>query len=215
MDTKIELFGFGLASAGWFCTILTRFLPMWNVSGTADNTTTTLPLYWDGVWLNWQHHSTGSLHCTFYQSLLSLTEHFNTWKILLVVSIGIGFLAIAAYPVGWIRYPKNMLFKVASGPGFVIGGLVLIVVLSWATHLTKGDLDISVSLTQECAAGIYTGWVGTGLLLVGGGVLSVVCCKEVRKQRKERRPAQTLELGVQDPLNTINSSSFIQTPLHT
>lgn len=213
MDMKIELVSFGLASAGWFCTILTRFLPMWNVSGMVENTTTTLPLYWDGVWLNWQHHRTGRLQCTFYQSLLSLTEHFTTWKILLVISIGVGFVAMAVYPVGWIRYPKNVHFKVASGPAFVLGALVLLVVLSWATHLTEGDLDISVSLTRKCGAGIFTGWVGTALLLVGGGVLSAICCKEVRKQRQERRPAQTIEPGVHDPLNTINTIGFIQTPL--
>ncbi|XP_051966220.1 claudin-4-like [Xyrauchen texanus] len=212
MDIKIEFFGFGLTCAGWFCTILTRFLPMWNVSGTLDNTTTTLPLYWDGVWLNWQHHTTGSLHCNFYQSLLPLTEHFTAWKILLIASIGTGFLAMAVYPVGWIRYPKNVRFKAASGPTFVIGGLLLLVVVSWATHLTEGDLDIGVSLTREWGAAIFIGWVGTALLMVGGGVLSIICFKEVRKRREERRLA-TSELGLEDPLRTINSSAFIQTPL--
>ncbi|XP_051963085.1 claudin-4-like [Xyrauchen texanus] len=207
MDIQIEFFGFGLACAGWFSAILTRFLPMWNVSGTVNNTTTTLPLYWDGVWLNWQHHRTGSLHCTFYQSLLPLTEHFTAWKILLIVSVGMGFIAMAVYPVGWIRYPKNVRFKAASGPAFVICGLLLMVVISWATHLTEGNLKIGVSLTREWAAAIFIGWVGTALLMVGGGVLSIICFKAVRKQREERRPA-TLEPGAQYPFHTINSSVY-------
>ncbi|XP_048017889.1 claudin-4-like [Megalobrama amblycephala] len=211
MDIKIEFASFGLASAGWFCTILTRFLPMWKVGGRVENTTTTLPLYWDGVWLNWQHHTTGRLHCTFYQSLLFLTEHFNTWKILIITSIGMGVIAMAVYAIGWIHYPRNIWFKAASGPSFVVSGLPLLVVVSWTTHLT--DSNANVLLTREWGAAIFTGWLGVVLLEVGGGVLSIICCRAVQKQRQDGSPAQTSEPGVQVPLHTIHSTTFIQSPL--
>ncbi|XP_051718147.1 claudin-4-like [Ctenopharyngodon idella] len=211
MDIKTEFASFGFASAGWFCTILTRFLPMWKVSGRVENTTTTLPLYWDGVWLNWQHHTTGRLHCTFYQSLLFLTEHFNTWKILIITSIGMGVIAMAVYAIGWIHYPRNIWFKAASGPLFVVSGLPLLVVVSWTTHLT--DSNANVLLTREWGAAIFTGWLGVVLLKVGGGVLSIICCRAVQKQRQDGSPAQTSEPGVQVPLHTIHSTTFIQSPL--
>uniref|UniRef100_A0A671SG54 Uncharacterized protein n=1 Tax=Sinocyclocheilus anshuiensis TaxID=1608454 RepID=A0A671SG54_9TELE len=166
MNIRLEFAFLGLASTGWFCSILTRFLPMWHVTGMVEDIKTTLPLYWDGVWLNWQHHTTGRLHCTFYQSLLNLTEHFNTWKILVITSIGMGTLAIAVYPIGWIRYPKNISFKIASGPMFVVSGLVLLVVISWTTHLTASKAD--AVLTRKFGSAIYTGWIGTVLLVMGG-----------------------------------------------
>lgn len=211
MDIKIEFVSFGLASAGWFCTILTRFLPMWNVSGMVENTTTTLPLYWDGVWLNWQYHTTGRIHCVFYQTLLSLTEHFFQWKILLLTSIAMGFIAVAVYPIGWIRYPKYIRIKAASGPWFIASALPLLIVISWTTHLTELKSD-DLSLTSELGAAIFTGWIGMVFLVVGGGVLSFICCKAVRKQQEDGRQPQTSEPGVQDPLNTIQSSAIMHSP---
>ncbi|TRY57993.1 hypothetical protein DNTS_027344, partial [Danionella cerebrum] len=142
---------------GWFCTILTRFLPMWTVTGTVENTTATLPLYWDGVWLNWQYHITG-LHCTFFQSLLFLTEHFTTWKFLLISALGLGFMGVIVYPIGWIRYPKYVRVKAFSGPLFLLSGFPLLIVVSWTTHLADWKAD--VSLRRELATAIFTGWIG-------------------------------------------------------
>ncbi|TWW76836.1 Claudin-6 Skullin [Takifugu flavidus] len=53
MEQRLEVAGFGLALTGWFCAILTRCVALWKVSGALDNTTATLPAYWDGVWLEW------------------------------------------------------------------------------------------------------------------------------------------------------------------
>ncbi|XP_073674580.1 claudin-4-like [Garra rufa] len=210
MNIRIEFAILGLAGTGWFCSILTKFLPMWNVTGEVENITTRLPLYWDGVWLNWQHHTTGRLHCNFYQSLLNLTEHFNTWKILVITSIVLGALAIAVYPIGWIRYPKNIAFKIASGPMFVVSGLVLLVVISWTTHLTSSKAN--AVLTRDFGPAIYTGWIGTVLLVVGGVVLTIICILAVQEQKRNPSLPQTSEPGVQVPLRTVESATFSQYP---
>ncbi|XP_043114732.1 claudin-4-like [Puntigrus tetrazona] len=210
MNIRVELAVLGLASAGWFCAILTKFLPMWHVTGMVENITTTLPLYWDGVWLNWQHHTTGRLHCAFYQSLLNLTEHFNTWKILVITSIGLGALAVGVYPLGWIRYPKNILLKVASGPVFVASGLVLLVVISWTTHLTASKAG--AVLTREFGSAIYAGWMGTALLVVGGVLLTIICSVALGEQRRDESATRSSEPGAQEPLQTIQSASFTRYP---
>uniref|UniRef100_A0A8C1E6Q9 Uncharacterized protein n=1 Tax=Cyprinus carpio carpio TaxID=630221 RepID=A0A8C1E6Q9_CYPCA len=183
-----------------------NFYPMWHVTGMVENIPTTLPLYWDGVWLNWQHHTTGRLHCAFYQSLLNLTEHFNSWKILVITSIGLGALAIAVYPFGWIRYPKNISLKIASGPMFVVSGLVLLVEISWTTHLTASKAG--AVLTREFGSAIYTGWIGTVLLVVGGVVLTIICSIALGEQRRDERAAQTSEPGVQMPLQATHSTAL-------
>lgn len=210
MNIRVEFAFLGLASTGWFCSIVTKFLPMWHVTGKVEDITTSLPLYWDGVWLNWQHHTTARLHCTFYQSLLNLTEHFNTWNILVITSIGLGTFAIVVYPLGWIRYPKNISFKIASGSMFVVSGLVLLVVISWTTNLTAAKAD--AVLTREFGSAIYTGWIGTVLLVVGGVVLTIICSLAVLDQRQDEGPVQPSEPGVQDPLQTIDSTTFPQYP---
>lgn len=215
MARWVELAGFGLAGVGWLCAVLTRFLPVWNVSGTVDNNTDSLPLYWDGVWLNWQELSKANLHCNFYMSLLSLTGSFRSWKVLLVASIGTGVFPAVGYLVGLIKFPQRLQIKAASGVVFVLSGLLLLVVIAWTTHVTHSDLDVDIHLTQDWGPALYSGWTGVVLLLVGGGVLSIFCCKSTsQEQREPERVAGSEAAGSEaaDPLFTIHSAAFNESP---
>uniref|UniRef100_A0A4W4FXR9 Uncharacterized protein n=1 Tax=Electrophorus electricus TaxID=8005 RepID=A0A4W4FXR9_ELEEL len=169
MDDRLEWAFFGLAFAGWLCAIFTRFLPMWNVYGTMDNVTDALPLYWDGVWLNWQEASTGNLHCSFYQSLLFLAASFRSWKALILASIGTGVFPVVGFLAGMAKFPQQVQVKGAAGLTFLLSGLLLLLVVAWTTHATNSDLDSNAPLTKEWGAALYCGWTGTVLLLVGGG----------------------------------------------
>ncbi|XP_072525230.1 claudin-4-like [Salminus brasiliensis] len=210
MERWVELSSFGLAFTGWLCAILTRFLPMWNVTGTVDNNTDTLVLYWDGVWLNWQELSKGSLHCNFYMSLLSLSGFFRSWKALLIASIVAGIFPVLIYLVGFVKFPQRMQIKAAAGLVFIVVGLLLLVVVAWATHATNNNLDTDIHLTTDCGAALYTGWTGTVLVLLGGGVLCVFCCKAPPPEQSG--PTRGAEPEVQDPLYAIHSAAFNPSP---
>ncbi|CDQ95232.1 unnamed protein product [Oncorhynchus mykiss] len=119
MKRQLELAALGLGITGWLCAILTRCLPLWKVSGTLDNSTATLPAYWDGVWLEWDHwdlNHDGSLHCSFYQSLLSLSGNFQTWRSLIMASIGAGAFAVVISIIGEVWFPKRNQVKSRSQP---------------------------------------------------------------------------------------------------
>ncbi|XP_076837796.1 claudin-3-like [Brachyhypopomus gauderio] len=212
MDEKVEWVSYGVTFAGWLCTIFTRFLPVWNVSGTMDNVTDALPLYWDGVWLNWQDMSTGILHCSFYQSLLFLAASFRSWKALLTASIGMGIFPVVGYLVGIVKFPRQAYVKGAAGLGFLLSGLLLLVAVSWTTHATYSDLDSKAPLARDWGAALYCGWTGSVLLLVGGGALSTLALLSLRKPREQTRPAQTTEQNLDDPLFAIHRAAFIPGP---
>uniref|UniRef100_A0A8B9I1F0 Claudin n=1 Tax=Astyanax mexicanus TaxID=7994 RepID=A0A8B9I1F0_ASTMX len=175
MDRRVELTGFLLAVLGWICTIVTWQIPMWYVTGTVDNNTDTLALYWNGVWLNWQDLSKGSLHCNFYMSLLSLADHFRSRRALVISSMAIGTLPVLIYLTGLLKFPQLVLIKATAGLVYVISGLLLLIVVSWTTHITQGSLDIDIQLTTEWGPALFSGWIGTVLLLVGGGILPKHC----------------------------------------
>ncbi|XP_036412481.1 claudin-4-like [Colossoma macropomum] len=207
MDRRFELAGFGLACAGWICAIFTKCLPMWNVTGTVDNTTDTLALYWDGVWLNWQELNKGSLHCNFYMSLLSLAGSFRSWNALLLASIIMGIFPVVGYFVAFVWFPQRVQIKAAAGVVFVLMGLLLLVVISWATHATYSELDTATHLTKGWGPALYSGWTGTVLLLTGGGGLSAFCCKAPpQEQRGPTGPE------ADDPFLAIHSAAFNSSP---
>uniref|UniRef100_A0A3P9J2A2 Claudin n=1 Tax=Oryzias latipes TaxID=8090 RepID=A0A3P9J2A2_ORYLA len=128
MQQQLELAALAVGLVGWMCSVLTRCLALWKVSGTVDNSTATLPAYWDGVWLEWDHWDLaqdGSLHCSFYQSLMSLSGSFRTWRALIMAAIGVGGFAAAIGGVGLIWFPKRGQVKVFSGSLFVVSGILL------------------------------------------------------------------------------------------
>uniref|UniRef100_A0A3Q3QK72 Claudin n=1 Tax=Monopterus albus TaxID=43700 RepID=A0A3Q3QK72_MONAL len=140
MKRQLEFAALGLALIGWLCAILTRCLALWKVSGTLDNATATLPAYWDGVWLEWDHWDLahdGSLHCSFYQSLLSLSGSFRTWRALIMAAIGAGGFAVVIGAAGVVWFPLRGQVKIFSGALFVLSGILLLVPISWTCHHTS------------------------------------------------------------------------------
>ncbi|KAK2846628.1 hypothetical protein Q5P01_009627 [Channa striata] len=152
MERQLELAAHGLAFSGWICAVLTRCLALWKVSGTLDNTTATLPAYWDGVWLEWDHWDLahdGSLHCSFYQSLMSLSGSFRTWRALIMAAIGAGAFAVAIGSVGAAWFPARRQVKVFSGALFVLTGILLLIPTAWTCHHTSQPLEGVVLLRRE------------------------------------------------------------------
>ncbi|XP_012688431.2 claudin-4-like [Clupea harengus] len=173
MDDALVLIAARLGLSGWFCALLTRFLSVWTVSGTVDNTTDSLAMHWDGVWIHWEQKGDDSLHCHFIQAMLQLSGNFQSWRDLITASICISLAANGLYLVGQTRLPV----KVVSGVLFVLSGVLLLVVTSWVSHDGSEAPNAVTSFKREWGPALYTGWVGTALLLVvGGGTLVSTCC---------------------------------------
>ncbi|KAM6945922.1 claudin-3-like [Aplochiton taeniatus] len=211
MERQLELAALGLGVTGWFCTIVVRCLPLWTVSGTVDNITATLPAYWDGVWLEWDHwdlNHDGSLHCSFYQSLMSLSGNFRTWRALLMAAIGTGAFAAVVSVVGAVFFPKRAHVKVASGAVFILSGILQLVPVAWTCHHTKQPLGGAVALRRDWGAALYLGWVSFALMMTGGAFLCTRC-RPVQEQEVSREPAYpTQEHEAQSPLNMIHRTTF-------
>lgn len=212
MERQLELAALGLALTGWLCAILTRCLALWKVSGTMDNTTASLPAYWDGVWLEWDHWDLahdGSLHCSFYQSLLSLSGSFRTWRALIMAAIGAGAFAAVIGATGAVWFPLRGQIKVFSGTLFVLSGILLLVPTAWTCHHTSQPLEGAVLLRREWGPALYLGWISFALMLAGGAFLSTRCPtgeRQVQLPAESRYP--NLEDEANHPLSTINRTTF-------
>lgn len=212
LEQKLELAALGLGAIGWLCAILTRCLALWKVSGTVDNTTATLPAYWDGVWLEWDHWDLahdGSLHCSFYRSLMSLSGSFRTWRALILAAIGAGAFASVIGTVGMVWFPQRGQIKVFSGSLFVLSGIILLVPIAWTCHHTSQPLEGAVGLQRDWGPALYLGWISFGLLLAGGVFLTTRC---PTAQRQEEQTSDSrypnLEEEASHPLSRINRTTF-------
>ncbi|XP_075956615.1 claudin-4-like [Anarhichas minor] len=210
MQWQLELAALGLALTGWLCAILTRCLALWTVSGTVDNTTATLPAYWDGVWLEWDHWDLshdGSLHCSFYRSLMSLSGSFRTWRALVMAAIGAGGFAAAIGAAGAVWFPTRGQVKVFSGALFVVSGILLLVPTAWTCHHTGQPLEGAVLLRRDWGPALYLGWISFALMVAGGAFLATRC---PTGERPAERPGDdpSPEEGASHPLSRINRTTF-------
>ncbi|XP_068580534.1 claudin-9-like [Cebidichthys violaceus] len=212
MQWQLELAALGLALVGWLCAVLTRCLALWTVSGTVDNTTATLPAYWDGVWLEWDHWDLahdGSLHCSFYRSLMSLSGNFRTWRALVMAAIGAGGFAAVIGATGAVWFPTRGQVKVFSGALFVLSGILLLVPTAWTCHHTSQPLEGAVLLRRDWGPALYLGWISFALMVAGGAFLATRCPTGERPAElpgDDRHPSP--DEGANHPLSRINRSTF-------
>lgn len=206
MDSRLELAFFGIAICGWLCAVMTRILPVWIVTGAVDNSTDTLSLYWDGIWLSWQEPTLGDLHCHFYQSLLSLSGSFGSWKVVFNVLLGVGAAPAVLYMICLARFTGLTRIKAAAGFGFVVSGLLMLVITSWVTHMTNSNLQSLITVKKDWGAALYFGWIGTILFIVGGVVLSTWWCNAAPLGQEQTRRVET---ETENPLVTIHRTAFV------
>lgn len=212
MERRLEVAGFGLALTGWLCAILTRCVALWKVSGALDNTTATLPAYWDGVWLEWDQWDLahdGRLHCSFYQTLLSLSGNFWTWRALITAAIVVGVFAVVIGACGGIWFPMLGQIKVASGALFVLSGILLLIPTAWTCHHTSQPLEGAEQLRRHWGPALYFGWISFALMLVGGVILTT---RWPRSEGHVPPSGGNLNLSPEEdanhPLNRINRTVF-------
>ncbi|XP_068614818.1 claudin-9-like [Brachionichthys hirsutus] len=212
MGWQLELAVLGLAVTGWLCAILTRCLALWKVSGTVDNTTASLPAYWDGVWLDWDHWDLahdGSLHCSFYQSLMSLSGSFRTWRALITAAIGVGAFATVTGAVGTVWFPIRKQFKVLSGSLYALSAILVLIPTAWTCHLTSQPLQGAVFLRRAWGPALYLGWISFSLMLVCGVFLTTRCPtfgRQAERPEGSRYPNPGEEAN--HPLSRINRTVF-------
>lgn len=208
MRWRLELVALAVAFAGWFCAILTRSLALWTVSGTLDNRTATLPAYWDGVWLEWDHWDLahdGSLHCSFYRSLMSLSGSFRTWRSLIVAAVVAGGLAVMVGAAGALGFPARRWIQVVSGALSVLAGILLLIPTAWTCHHTSQPLEGAVLLRRDWGPALYLGWIAVALLLAAGVFITTVA-RQVKRPDAGGSPEQDLDAS--HPLSRINRAAF-------
>ncbi|XP_061576438.1 claudin-4-like [Cololabis saira] len=223
MQRQLELAALALATTGWMCSVLTRCLALWTVSGTLDNATATLPAYWDGVWLEWDHWDLahdGSLHCSFYQALLSLSGSFRTWRALIMAAVAVGTVAAALGLAGAVWFPQRGQVKVCSGSLFVVAGVLLLVPTAWTCHSTGqplgagGAAGAALLLRRDWGPALYLGWVAFALMLAGGAFLTTRCPVAAAARRTEPPGREEVDGGAEaeasHPLSRINRTTFTQ-----
>ncbi|XP_062874871.1 claudin i [Trichomycterus rosablanca] len=178
----IQIVCVGLSILGLIAAIVTCVLPSWKVSSFTGQNIITAQVQQEGLWMECVTQSTGQQQCKAYESLLILPSDLQAARAMTIICCMVTVLALLALFAGadFTTCIDNEEAKpkvcLVAGIGLIIGGLLLIVPVSWSASNTVSNFNnqfVNPTQRRELGPCIFIGWAGGVLLLLAGGLL---CC---------------------------------------
>uniref|UniRef100_A0A8D2NMK3 Claudin n=1 Tax=Zosterops lateralis melanops TaxID=1220523 RepID=A0A8D2NMK3_ZOSLA len=165
-----------LALAGFTTLVVTTIY--WKVSSLHGSVITTLTLF-ENLWKSCAEDSTGVSNCKNFDSMLALPAHIQACRALMIASILLGFLAtvlsllgMKCTSIGLSDEDGKMKFTVTGGFLFILAGLCSMVAISWYAAMITAQF---FNKLYELGEGLYLGWAGSVLYILGGILLTCSC----------------------------------------
>uniref|UniRef100_A0A8C3MTT5 Claudin n=1 Tax=Geospiza parvula TaxID=87175 RepID=A0A8C3MTT5_GEOPR len=200
MTATLEIVGFILCLGG--LAVIGATLPnnYWKVSSLHGSVITTSTLF-ENLWKSCATDSTGVSNCRDFDSMLALPAHIQACRALMITSILLGFLAavltllgMKCTNIGLSDEDGKMKFTVTGGFLFILGGLCSMVAISWyAAMVTAQFFDQLYAGTKyELGEGLYLGWTGSILYILGGILLTCSCRGKEKQNYSEKEKLLTV-----------------------
>ncbi|XP_051900694.1 claudin-15-like [Pristis pectinata] len=176
---------FLLGVAGWVLIAVCLGDEQWKVS-TLDGSVITTSTIYENLWKSCASDSTGVYNCRNFLSLFGLSDYVRASQALMIISILLGFFAsiVTIFGLQCVKFGATdpvAKAKIASAGGalFILAALCAMVPVSWyAFNITQQFYDPLYPGTKfELGPGLYIGWAGASLQLIGGICLCLACRK--------------------------------------
>ncbi|XP_034548850.1 putative claudin-24 [Notolabrus celidotus] len=176
--------------------LITTFLPLWK---TMNSDLNEVENWFSGLWQMCLYTEEVGIQCKAYETLMGLPMDLQISRVLMLVSVGTGGLALlAAFP------GLDGVEMCAGQPGLKRRLLVLSGVLSWVSGLTTLAPVSIVAYTTvvefwdqgfpdvmprwEYGEAMFSGWFGGLALVIGGTLFFVAVCMGDSDQRPPSVP---------------------------
>ncbi|XP_063786733.1 claudin-7 [Pseudophryne corroboree] len=184
-NSGLQLLGFVMSLLGWIALIAATIMPQWRMSSYAgDNIITAVAVY-QGLWMSCATQSTGQIQCKVYDSMLQLDAALQATRALMVVSIVVGMFGLAISTMGMKCTKcggddkvKKARIAMTGGFVFLLAGLAALIACSWYGNQIIRDFYnplTPINTKYEFGAGVFIGWAGSLLVILGGALLSCSC----------------------------------------
>lgn len=183
MSTAVEAVGFFMAVASWLLIGASLANDYWKVSSFAGSVIISNRQY-ENLWHSCAEDSAGVANCRDFQSLLALSGYIQACRALMIVALVLGLISIITSIMGLkcIKLgstSESGKAKIASTGGilFILSGLCDMVAVSWYAFRVVEDFNNPFygGIKFEPGAGLYIGWAGGALAILGGALMCCAC----------------------------------------
>ncbi|KAF5892101.1 claudin-10-like, partial [Clarias magur] len=181
----IEIGSFASCVIGWILICATMPLEFWAYSEVGSTVLTT-NYFHSNLWKDCTSDSTGMIDCKAFPTLLALQPYIHLCRALLIISILLGIFGAVLALVG-MKCTKvggsdvaNSRVTFAAGINYLTSGFCSLLAYScYGSRIVSDFLDPNYNAPKfELGSALFIGWSGSGLLIIGGLVYSIIGGKE-------------------------------------
>ncbi|XP_034430866.1 claudin-10 [Hippoglossus hippoglossus] len=191
----MEIGCFVVCVSGWILVCSTMPTEIWTWS-EVDSIVLTTSNYFSNLWKDCISDSTGVSDCKGIPSMLALNWDIHMCRALIIISIILSFFGSVLVLVG-MKCTKiggseisNARVTFAGGMNYFIGGMCSMVAFSYYGNKIISEFQDPNYKAQkfEIGVGVFIGWGGSTLLVVGGLIYSIFAGREGCRSSSERYP---------------------------
>ncbi|KAK7882504.1 hypothetical protein WMY93_028678 [Mugilogobius chulae] len=191
----MEIGCFVICVAGWILVCSTMPTEIWTWS-EVDSIVLTTSNYFSNLWKDCISDSTGVSDCKGIPSMLALNWDIHMCRALIIISIILSFFGSILVLVG-MKCTKiggselvNAKVSFAGGINYFVSGMCSMVAFSFYGNKIRSEFQDPTFRAQrfEIGVGVFIGWGGSTLLVVGGLIISIILAKESCQSRSETYP---------------------------
>ncbi|XP_029315256.1 claudin-10-like [Cottoperca gobio] len=191
----IEIGCFVVCVSGWILVCSTMPTEIWTWS-EVDSIVLTTSNYFSNLWKDCISDSTGVSDCKGIPSMLALNWDIHMCRALIIISIILAFFGSVLVLVG-MKCTKiggseisNSRVTFAGGMNYLIGGLCSMTAFSYYGNKIRAEFQNPNYKAQkfEIGVGVFIGWGGSTLLVVGGLIYSIFAGMEGCHSSSKRFP---------------------------
>ncbi|XP_029381294.1 claudin 15-like a [Echeneis naucrates] len=183
MSTALEATGFIMCLISWLITGAALANDSWKIS-TVSGSVIISQRQFENLWHACAENSAGIAECRDFESLLALPDYVQACRALMIVALllGLGAIIVSLLGLKCIKIgsaTEESKGKIAFTGGIVsvLGGLCTLTACSWyASRVVEEFYDpFSGGVKFELGTGLFLGWGGASLAVLGGGLLCTAC----------------------------------------
>ncbi|XP_070685023.1 claudin-1-like [Pempheris klunzingeri] len=181
MAVGLQVVGLLLGVVSWCLQSSCTSSQVWKVRSQVESVSSS-QWQFEGLWMSCAATSLGSLQCSRFNTVLGLPAHLQACRALMILSLLVGLAAIIVSVLGLKctkigRTTEYVKYQIALTGGilFILSGVLTLIAVSWyASRVIQDFYDpLYGGVRFELGTGLYLGWTGSGLALLGG---SLLCC---------------------------------------
>ncbi|XP_018587620.1 claudin-7-like [Scleropages formosus] len=179
----LQVVGILMCLVGWVLEISSTSSNVWKVRSHAD-TVTTNSWQFQGLWMDCAASALGAVQCNRYKTVLGLPVYVQASRALMIISLILGMfgvivslLGMKCVKVGNTSDQVKAKIAIIGGILFLLSGISSLTAVSWyAARVVREFYDpFNGHLKFEFGPGLYIGWAGACLAILGGAFLCCSC----------------------------------------